>query len=146
MGTSKSDSTNENKGFEAILDIPEISKGDKGRTDGNGKSGQGMVKGSSLSHFSKTSAKYWETRIRKPTYTEKGEKKQSRHFAARISQMQRRHAFQLGTGNKETASKEAAKIYTLLVSNGWDRILAKFAPTYAPREEKPLTVGDYIPP
>lgn len=144
MHSSTSSETKENKGFEADLDGREISEGDKGRTRGGGKSGQGMVKGSSLSHFSKTSAKYWETRIRKPTYTEDGEKRHSRHFAARITYSKRRHAFPLGTGNKETASKDAAKIYAFLVANGWDATLAKFAPTYAPREEKPVTVGDYI--
>ena len=113
-------------------------------TDRSGKSGKGMAKGNTLSHFSKTSATYWDSRIFKPTYTEAGEKRQSRHFSARIGHLQRRHTFPLGTGNKETASKDAAKIYSFLMANGWDATLAKFAPTYAPKDEKPATVGELI--
>jgi integrase len=144
MGTQTSAGTSENKGSLATLDELGATKGDKGETNGDGKSGKGMAKGNSLSHFSKTSAKYWESRIFKPTYTENGEKRESRHFAARIGVNKRRHTFPLGTGNKETASKEAAKVYAFLMANDWDATLAKFAPTYAPRDEKPVTVGDYI--
>jgi len=103
-----------------------------------------MAKKTNLCHFSKTSAKYWESRLFKPTYVEKGERRESRHFSARIAYLKRRHTFPLGTGNKETASKDAARIYASLVANGWDATLAEFAPTYAPRDEKPVTVGDYI--
>jgi len=144
MATQTSDSPKENKGSKAILDRIDSGEGDKGETRGNGESGKGMAKGTTLCHFSKTSAKFWESRIFKPGYTENGEQRHSRHFSARIGHLKRRHTFPLGTGNKETASKDAAKIYAFLVANGWDATLAKFAPTYAPREEKPVTVGDYI--
>jgi integrase len=144
MDASTNQKTKQNQGFEPIHDGPEESKGDKGGAREDGKSGKGMAKGKTLCHFSKTSAKYWDSRIFKPSYTEGGERRQSRHYAARICHLKRRHTFPLGTGNKETASKEAAKIYSALVSEGWDATLGKFAPTYAPRDEKPVTVGDYI--
>lgn len=144
MTTSVAPETKLFQGFETLSENSENVKGDKGGTNGDGKSGKGMAKTNTLSHFSKTSAKYWESRVFKPTYTEGGEKRESRHYSARIGHLKRRHTFPLATGNKENASKEAAKVYAFLVANGWDAALATYAPTYAPRDEKPVTVGDYI--
>ena len=92
----------------------------------------------------KTDARYWDDRVFKPTYTEKGVKKETRHYSARIGFLGKRHTFPLGTGNKEAAKKEAARIYSFLLANDWEETLEKFAPTHVQKAVKPVTVGDYI--
>jgi len=93
---------------------------------------------------SKTSPTYWAGRIYKPTFTRAGTVHETPHYTARIGHFQRRHAFPLGTGNKDAAARKAAAIYSDLITKGWDATLAEHSPKHAPRPERPVTVGDYI--
>ncbi len=110
-------------------------------TNRDEKSGKGMAKPKSAGR-SKADARYWTDRTFFPVYTNDGEKRTARHYAARIGYLKRRHTFALGTGNKETASKTAATIFGSLQRQGWDETLAKYAPTHAAK--KPATVGELI--
>jgi integrase len=121
----------------------EAKEGDRGRTKTIGKSGKGMAKGNS-SPLAKTNAKYWEKKVFKPTYVENGDRKQVAHYSARIAYRKQRHTFPLGTGNKEAAGKEAVRIYLFLLANGWEATREEYSPTYAPKSDKPVTVGEYI--
>lgn len=127
-----------------IKDYDKISntKGDKREPTKDKISGKGMAKVSA--GRAKTDARYWEERVFKPTFTERGVKKETRHYSARIGFRGKRHTFPLGTGNIEAAKKEAAKIYSSILANDWPATLEKFAPSYVPKSEKPATVGEYI--
>ena len=115
---------------------------DKGRTGQDGKSGKGMAKVSG--GLPKTSAKYWEKKVFKPTYVENGQRREAKHYAARIGYQKDRHTFPIGTGNRDAAGKEAAKIYLYLLANGWEATREKYAPSYVPVSDTLVTVGEYI--
>ncbi|MDF1659960.1 MAG: tyrosine-type recombinase/integrase [Verrucomicrobiales bacterium] len=121
----------------------EAEEGDRGRTENPEKSSKGIVK-QKTAGLGKTNPKYWELKVKKPTYTRGGIKHESRHYAARIGYKGQQHTFPLGTGNKAAAGKEAAKIYLFLLANGWETTREEFSPTYAPKSDKPVTVGEYI--
>ena len=63
---------------------------------GDEKSGQEVAKGISSGQFSKGDYRYWEDRVFKPVYTERGKQHETRHYAARIQFEGRRLAFPLG--------------------------------------------------
>lgn len=119
------------------------SKEDKVGTGKAGKSGKAVAKPKS-GGYAKTNAKYWEQKVFKPKYVKNGERKEAKHYAARIGYQHDRHTFPLGTGNKEAAGKEAVKIYLFLLANGWEATREKYAPSYVPKSDRPATVGEYI--
>lgn len=110
-------------------------------TDRNPKSGKEVAKPKSAGR-SKADARYWTDRVSLPTYTKGGERRTARHYAARIAVNKRRHTFTLGTANKDTAAKTAARIFEAIISDGWEAALAKYAPSHAAK--KSATVGDLI--
>lgn len=116
---------------------------DKGGPENAGKSGKAVAKPKS-GGYAKTNAKYWEQKVFKPIYVKNGERKEAKHYAARIGYQRDRHTFPLGTGNKGSAGKEAVKIYDFLRLNGWEATREKYAPSYVPKSDKPVTVGEYI--
>jgi len=130
----------ESKGDSAVSGAKE---GDKGRTKNPEKNSKGIVKQTSAG-LGKTNPKYWELKVKKPTYTSNGTKHEARHYSARIGYKGQQHTFPLGTGNKAAAGKEAAKIYLFLLANGWEATREEFSPSYAPKSDKPVTVGEYI--
>ena len=121
----------------------EAKEGDKGETKNSLKNSKGIVK-QKTAGLGKTNPKYWELKVKKPTYTSNGTKHEARHYSARIGYKGQQHTFPLGTGNKAAAGKEAAKIYLFLLANGWEATREEFSPAYAPKSDKPVTVGEYI--
>ena len=118
-------------------------KGDRAGTENPRQNSKGIVKQTSAG-LGKTNPKYWELKVKKPTYTSNGTKHEARHYSARIGYKGQQHTFPLGTGNKAAAGKEAAKIYLFLLANGWEATREEFSPSYAPKSDKPVTVGEYI--
>ena len=96
------------------------------------------------SGLGKNNPKYWESRVRKIVRKKGKERNEDRHYSARIGYKGQQHTFPLGTGNKAAAGKEAAKIYLFLLANGWEATREEFSPAYAPKSDRPVTVGEYI--
>lgn len=94
--------------------------------------------------LAKTNSKYWEPKVFKPRFTRNGERLEARSYSARIQYMGKRHTFPLGSSNREAAGKTAAKIYTALLSRGWEATLEEYAPTFAPKEKTSPTLGEFF--
>lgn len=92
----------------------------------------------------KTDARYWQSKVFRPSYVRGGRKFENRSYAARIAWNHRRHTFSLGTSNAENAAKQAARIFSSLLVDGWESTLAKFAPSYAPKPARIGTIGEFI--
>ena len=118
-------------------------KGDRAGT-GNPRKNSNIIVTGKLTGLGKNNPKYWESRVKKIARKKGKEKNEDRHYSARIGHKGQQHTFPLGTGNKAAAGKEAAKIYLFLLAHGWEATREEFSPSYAPRPEKPATVGAYI--
>lgn len=87
----------------------------------------------------KTHAKYWESRVSKPSGTG--------IFWVQITHEKKRHRFPLDSSEREPAAETARKIYLSLVAAGWPATLEKFDPKAAPAAEAApsgTTVGQYV--
>ena len=118
-------------------------EGDKGGTNNHQKNSNILVTGK-LSGIGKNNPKYWESRVKKIVRKKGKDRNEDRHYSARIGYKGQQRTFPLGTGNKAAAGKEAARIYLFLVANGWAATRERFSPAYAPKSDKPVTVGEYI--
>lgn len=130
-------------------------------TKETGKSGKGMAKGfseavksgkgkskagseDSAAKYPKTDSRHWKTKIFKPVYTEGGERREVEHYSVRMQWQGHRVSFPLLSGNLESASTRAAKIFKSLQSRGWEATLKEFSPTHGKPERESLTVGDFL--
>lgn len=109
----------------------------------NLKSGKGVAKQIDPQSFSKFSATYWQSKVFRPRYTRDGSQKEVPQWYARIQSDGRREAVGLGTNNKETAGREAARLYQAIRTKGWNNALVEFKPD-AHQPQCILKVGDYI--
>jgi integrase len=92
----------------------------------------------------KTSPNFWASRIFKPKADDGFV---SPNYAMRVQFKGRRTTFATNTPNKEAASRIAAGIYSMLLTEGWDATIAKHRPSEAPEEpqEIPIArVGEWI--
>jgi integrase len=92
----------------------------------------------------KTSPSFWVTRIFKPKADDGFE---SPNYAMRVQFKGRRTTFATNTPNKEAASRIAAGIYSMLLTEGWDATIAKHRPSEAPAPEiapAVASVGEWI--
>ncbi|MGV3658845.1 MAG: tyrosine-type recombinase/integrase [Prosthecobacter sp.] len=103
-------------------------------------SAQRVHSGKSKAH-PKTSKFYWVEKVKKPASSAGGA---SPHYGVQIKHNDRRMRFPLNTANKEAAAVLAAKIWTQIVSEGWDAAIQAYKPQSAPKPPKSATVGALI--
>lgn len=132
-----------NQGNKGVSADSEAKRGDKGGASEDRKSVQETSKLKSAGQ-AKGGAGYWKGRVYRNSYTKNGETLLTRDYNVKIQHKGERATFQLGTGNQDAAAKEAARIYDFLRKNDWPATREKFLPSYAPKSDKPVTVGDYI--
>ena len=89
----------------------------------------------------KTSKFYWLDKVKRPSSSSGGV---SPHYGVQIKHQDRRVRFPLYTANKEAAASLAAKIWTLIVVEGWEVALKKHKPQETVEASKVATVGDLI--
>jgi integrase len=106
----------------------------------NRESAQQVHSGKSKTH-PKTSKFYWMEKVKKPASSTGGD---SPHYGVQIKHNDRRMRFPLNTANKEAAAVLAAKIWTQIVSEGWDAAIQTYKPQSAPKAPKSATVGELI--
>ena len=108
-------------------------------------SGQEVAKpiGNGKAKLPKTDSRYWGPRLFRNTYQVDGKKEQTLAWCARISRASRRETFNLGTLNREEASRKARDIYLALLSGGWETTLARFKPK-GTRPERVATIGEFL--
>jgi len=82
--------------------------------------------------YPRTSVKYWREKVEQTT-SQSGALNQS--YSVRINFKGKRVRFALQTANKNDAASSAAKIFSFLTENGWQKTLAK----YKPSSHKPHT-------
>ena len=111
-----------------------------GNAQQNRKSAQQVHSGKTKSH-PKTSKFYWMEKVKKPASSNGGD---SPHYGIQIKHDDRRMRFPLNTANKEAAAALAAKIWTQIVSEGWDAAIQAHKPQSAPKAPKSATVGALI--
>ena len=93
----------------------------------------------------KTDSRYWLEKIFKPWIVENGERRQSKHYTARIQWQGKRVAFPLLSPNAEKAANRAARIFKTLQVKGWEATLKEFSPRHGNEKKKPaLTVGEFM--
>jgi len=92
----------------------------------------------------KTDARYWQQAVFLPTYSRKGEIRQTGEYAAKIQHAGRRETFPLGTSNKTAAAAKAKEIYLSLEAAGWAATLAKFKPKASTIGVAVVTVGEFL--
>jgi len=107
----------------------------------------GRVSGQ-LGHFSKTDVRFWQDRLFRETYRNKGRLCRTTHWSARIQHEGRRERFPLYTPNKAAAAARARDIYLFLVANGWEAALARYRKSKGIAQERndklPVTVGEFL--
>lgn len=89
----------------------------------------------------KNDSRYWLSRIFRPV---NGRGQASPHYSMRIRFEQKRHAFSLGTGNKDAAAKRAAAIYGELLALGVEPTLAKRRAQKQLDDAGAATIGAWI--
>src|SRR5208282_496398 len=77
---------------------------------------------------SRFSAVHWLGTVFRPTYTRGGETLEVAEWYAQIQHAGRREKVGLGTNDKQTASRTAARFYQTVRSKGWDAALAELDP------------------
>jgi integrase len=103
---------------------------------------QTIVKQSKLP---KTDVRHWKAKIFKPVVVRGSERFQSANFAAQFFFQGRRTIMSLDSPNKEVAARTAQDIYKLLISVGWDGMLAVYRPGKEKKEPvSDATIGQYI--
>jgi integrase len=107
-------------------------------TPENPKSGKEVAK-----QGSRFSATYWTSKVYRPKYLQAGEYTQVSEWFVRIQHAGCREAVGLSTNNQEEASRKAAKLYSLIRTEGWSAALRKFAPERSNPQNR-ITVGDHI--
>ena len=73
--------------------------------------------------MSKSDPAYWKTRLFRNSYFYKGKRFQVRNWAVKIQLLGLRKTFSLRAAGSEQAAAEACRIYQLLLSEGWERLL-----------------------
>jgi integrase len=116
--------------------FPEPVKSGKGKSSGAG--------GASAAKYPKTDSRHWKTKVFKPIYSERGERREVEHYSARMQWQGQRVSFPLLSGNLESAATRAAKIYKSLQSRGWEATLKEFSPTHGKPVKESLTVGEFL--
>jgi integrase len=93
--------------------------------------------------ISRTKVAYWKNRLEKVT-SKSGQA--SPDYSVRIVHRNRRVRFPLRSSNKDNAASLAAKIYGVVLTQGWDAALAAFKPEAVEREttKGAASVGDFI--
>ncbi|MBK1883785.1 tyrosine-type recombinase/integrase [Luteolibacter pohnpeiensis] len=93
--------------------------------------------------ISRTKVAYWKNRVEKVT-SKSGQT--SPDYSVRIVHRNRRVRFPLRTSNKDNAASLSAKIYGVIVAEGWDAALEQFKPEAVEREalKDAASVGDFI--
>jgi integrase len=89
----------------------------------------------------KTSKFYWLERVKKSVSSAGGV---SPYYGIQIKHNERRMRFPLYTPNKEAAATLAARIWTQIVSEGWDAAIRDHKPQGIDRGLKTASVGDLI--
>jgi len=111
------------------------------KTAPNAESGQEVAKISpSVSRFA---AAVWEKKITRPTYTVEGASRQVAEWHARIQYGGRRKWIPLGSNDRRTAARTAARFWEFLVKHGWERALAECCPDRQ-KPEAVATVGQFL--
>jgi hypothetical protein len=113
----------------------------------NQKSGQEVAKVISSrkkpATLPKTDSRYWLSRLFRNRYQNGDAIALTRDWCARIARAGRRETFNLGSPNREAAARIAQKIYSSLMTRGWEETLAE----YKPKAAKPAhvaTVGEFL--
>ena len=99
------------------------------------KSGDGPNSGPSLDHLSprkisRTSASYWRDKLKNTVSASGVENPQ---YSVRIGYRSHKVRFTLHTANKDAAARKAAKIFSFLLENGWEKTIDEFK---APKSER----------
>jgi integrase len=89
----------------------------------------------------KTSKFYWLDKVKKPTSSTGGV---SPHYGVQIKHQERRMRFPLFTANKEAAAALASRIWTQIVSEGWEAAIKAHKPQDANKSPETATVGALI--
>jgi integrase len=87
--------------------------------------------------------RYWEGRVYRESYVRGGRQFSVPEYYCKLNHAGKRHAFNLGTANKEAAAEKARTIWELLVQQGWPSVLQKYAPTAARTNLAP-TAGQFL--
>jgi integrase len=93
--------------------------------------------------LAKTNIRYWKSRLLQGSYTRDGKKHQVKEWSVKIQHLGRRMTFALSTTNKDLAASKARKIYSTIVSEGWDAAEALFNPAMLVRKDDP-SLGDFF--
>jgi integrase len=110
------------------------------KTPENLKSAQ-LVHSRKKATHPKTSKFYWLDKVKRPASSTGGE---SPHYGIQIKHNERRMRFPLHTANKEAAAALAARIWTQIVSEGWDAAMKVHKPQSIAKAPKSATVGALI--
>jgi hypothetical protein len=87
--------------------------------------------------------RYWEGRVYRESYVRGGQQFSVPEYYCKLNHAGKRHAFNLGTANKEAAADKARAIWEHLVQQGWPSVLQKHAPTAARTNLAP-TAGQFL--
>ena len=71
----------------------------------------------------KTDSRYWLARLFRNSYQNGDETSLTRDWCARIARAGRRETFNLGSPNRDAAARTAQKIYSSLLTDGWEKTL-----------------------
>jgi integrase len=110
------------------------------KTPANRKSAQQVHSGKKAAH-PKTSKFYWLDKVKRPASSSGGV---SPHYGVQIKHQDRRMRFPLYTANKEAAAALAARIWTQIVTEGWDATIKAHRPQITAEAPKSATVGALI--
>ncbi len=113
---------------------------DHEKTPGNRKSAQQVHSRKKVAH-PKTSKFYWLEKVKRPASSAGGV---SPHYGVQIKHKDRRMRFSLYTANKEAAATLAARIWTQIVTEGWESAMKAHRPQDAAKAPKAATVGALI--
>lgn len=91
----------------------------------------------------KTDSRYWLARLFRNSYKNGDVVSLTRDWCARISRAGRRETFNLGSPNRDAAARTAQKIYSSLLSRGWEETLAEFKPKAA-KPTHIATIGEFL--
>lgn len=109
------------------------------------ESGKGMAKesGFATSGKSKFTPAFWTDKVYRPSYGASDGQRNVQQWYARMQHEGRREAVALGTNDKATAARKAAKLFQRVKAAGWDVALAEHSPDRAKAKGIP-TVGEFI--
>lgn len=103
-----------------------------------------MAKTNSNSKPGRYTAKYWETKVYRPSYVDRhGEQQECSTYYARIKHAGVRKAVPLHTSDRSEAGRQAATFYARLRLEGWDAAIQQHDPQHGARKCA-FTVGDVI--